>query len=391
MPATALRLELSNFRSFAAADVTVEPLTAFVGPNSAGKSNLVDAFSFVQEAVVDGLSLALERRGGFHSVRYLSGSKGGRPRNVMVRLTIRLPEDDFYPDFDFEPGATATYSFLLGPSHGSYAVIWENLLLSPYAGATELVLSMRRGRVEVQPPGLALADGSPDELRVPLISGHPLVNTTFSFLEGIASYEISTGALSDDQPVVSGRRLLRDGSNAASVLRSLGPLERTELVAVLGKAVPGVTNVRTISRGRRRAIVFDQVVADKTPVRFEANQMSEGTLRLLGMLLVLFQPDRPTLITIEEPETALHFDAGRALLETFAEHSFQTQIIFTTHSPELLDAIGVDKIRVIRSEDGESIVAHVASHSQTLVETRQTTPGTLLRQRALHATGENLA
>lgn len=83
--------------------------------------------------------------------------------------------------------------------------------------------------------------------------------------------------------------------------------------------------------------------------------MSDGTLRALGILAALFQgnPDyAPTLIGIEEPETALHPAASSALREALNRASQETQIIVTSHSPDLLDdlQLSADSLLSVVSE-----------------------------------------
>lgn len=82
------RAELDNYKSFAHAEVELAPLTAIVGPNSAGKSNFVDAFRFVADGLRLGLPVAIERRGGFNAVRHRF-THLGKGRDVRVALIVR--------------------------------------------------------------------------------------------------------------------------------------------------------------------------------------------------------------------------------------------------------------------------------------------------------------
>ena len=92
-----------------------------------------------------------------------------------------------------------------------------------------------------------------------------------------------------------------------------------------------------------------QVAGSADPWRFAASAMSEGTVRALGALIALFQPaagegrEGATLVGLEEPELGLHPSAVRALVEALREASGRRQVIVTTHSPDLLDAAGLDR------------------------------------------------
>jgi predicted ATPase len=114
--------------------------------------------------------------------------------------------------------------------------------------------------------------------------------------------------------------------------------------------------------------------------------MSDGTLRALGILVALFQsqgssvPSVP-LVGIEEPEVALHPAAVGALLDALREASESTQVIVTTHSPDLLDFADPDKelLLAVYAEKGETQIAPVDEASRKAVRDRLYTPGELLR------------
>jgi predicted ATPase len=127
---------------------------------------------------------------------------------------------------------------------------------------------------------------------------------------------------------------------------------------------------------------FFQRAGDKTR-SFLANQMSDGTLRAFAIVLALLQPSKPVLLVIEEPEVAIHLGALRTLVEVLREHSSEVQILMTTHSADIIDALEIEQLRVVWSEDGVSVAADVADHTKDVVRAGLITPGELLRSDAL--------
>lgn len=371
------RTELDNYRSFAHAEVELAPLTAIVGPNSAGKSNFVDAFRFVADGLRLGLPVAIERRGGFNAVRHRF-SHLGKGRDVRVALTVR------------EAGVRYRYAIhLVGKAGGQYAVGTETCYrLGPQG--PEPLLQVANGRLREAPEG-AVPQVDPQHLVLPILAGTPELTPIASLLSAMKSCAISTDRLREPQGPGQGNDLEPDGRNAASVLRLLAPERKEELIAVLGRAVPGVVNVRTASRGATLAIVFEKLIGGEKPLPFDAMQMSEGTLRLFGILLALHQPRRPSMLTIEEPEATLHFAAAQAMLETFEQHAEETQIAFTTHSADVIDAIDISGVRLVRSESGVSVIERVAEHSAAAVREELFTTGELLRAGGLRGEHEDLA
>ena len=98
------RVALRNYKSIAACDVALPPLTFLVGPNGSGKSNFLDALRFTAQALRFSPEHALRERGGINEVRRRSR---GHPNHFAVRVDFRLPD------------ATGQYAFEIGARPGS--------------------------------------------------------------------------------------------------------------------------------------------------------------------------------------------------------------------------------------------------------------------------------
>jgi predicted ATPase len=116
--------------------------------------------------------------------------------------------------------------------------------------------------------------------------------------------------------------------------------------------------------------------------------MSDGTLRALAALVAAFQiilPSGPGVVGIEEPETALHPAAMRALVDALDEATLRTQILLTTHSAELLDnpTIKPENVRVVQLLDGKTVIGPVDEASVEIVARKLSTLGGLERENQL--------
>ena len=112
--------------------------------------------------------------------------------------------------------------------------------------------------------------------------------------------------------------------------------------------------------------------------------MSDGTLRALGILLSIFQTGngkRITLVGMEEPEIALHPAAAGILLDALREASRETQIVVTSHSPDLLDLadLATESILAVHTEKGDSQIAPIDPANVAMLRQGLYTPGELLR------------
>src|SRR5262249_19684587 len=109
--------------------------------------------------------------------------------------------------------------------------------------------------------------------------------------------------------------------------------------------------------------------------------MSDGTLRVLGVLLAVLQPGRHSLIAIEEPEATVHPAVSEVLVEVLLDAAHELHVLVTIHSLDILDhkAIEDHQIRAVVHEDGESFIARLSPSSRDSIRERLYTPGELLR------------
>lgn len=92
---------------------------------------------------------------------------------------------------------------------------------------------------------------------------------------------------------------------------------------------------------------------------FSANLLSDGTLRLLSLLAILKTPDPPPLVCIDEPEIGLHPSWIRLLAELLESAATRTQLIVTTHSPELVSQVKPNHVVVVEKEEGATALSRL--------------------------------
>jgi predicted ATPase len=233
-----------------------------------------------------------------------------------------------------------------------------------------------------------------DRLALVSVSGLSAFRPLYDRLTAMGFYNLNPKIIRGVQNPQDGRLLKPAGENIASVI---GHLARTNPAAIelieeyLHAVVPSVQRVEREVVGPVETLAFKQNMAGaKHAWSFRAQSMSDGTLRTLGILTALFQGNMdhsPSLIGIEEPETALHPAASAALREALSRASEQTQIIVTSHSPDLLDDMSItpEKLRVVVAEEGATRIAPVAEGTRKAIRDRLCSAGELLRLNQLHA------
>lgn len=372
------RVILRNYKSIADCDVKLLPLTYLVGANGSGKSNFLDALHLVRDALNGSLDNAMNERGGLSEVRRKSS---GHPTHFGIRLEFRLPD-----------GQDGHYAFAVGamPS-GGYQVQQEECSIGgagkgPY-------FRLEKGQL-IKSSETTFPAVTPDRLALVSASGLAAFRPAFDALVSMGFYNLNPKIIRELQKPQDGRLLKPAGENLASVI---GHLCRTNPDAVkiieeyLHAVVPSVQGVKREVVGPMETLNFRQDMAGaKHPWSFSAQNMSDGTLRALGVLTALFQGNAdhsPSIIGIEEPETALHPAASAALREALERASEHTQIIVTSHSPDLLDdaKITPEEILVVASEEGATRIVPLADGSKAAIRDHLCSAGELLRMNQLNA------
>lgn len=370
------RVKLKNYKSIAACDVALGPLTFLVGPNGSGKSNFFDALRFVTDSLRTSLDHALRERGGIKEVRRRSS---GHPTHFGIRLEFELPTRQ-----------RGHYSFSVSARpQGGYDVGGEECVLSgPEALAPPTFFRVSEGRVETSSP-VAPASAS-DRLYLVNASGLPEFRAVYEALSRMGFYNLNPDRIRDLQQPDAGELLARDGSNLAAVLAHLdrhsGETKR-RIEEYLAKVVPGVVGFDAKVIGPKETIEFRQHVGgSRDPWRFLAANMSDGTLRTLGNLVALFQSvnggtPRVPLVAIEEPEVALHPAASGVVLECLREASRFTQVLVTSHSADLLEdeSIPLESILAVVADEGSTRIGPLDKAGASALRDRLYTPGELLR------------
>ena len=112
---------------------------------------------------------------------------------------------------------------------------------------------------------------------------------------------------------------------------------------------------------------------------------SDGTLMILALIVAALQENIPPFIAIEEPETGLHPGALETIAEIIELAATRTQIVVTTHSPDLLNAkwIKPENIRVVSWEEGETSISQLGVAPVKMLQEHLMGAGELMRANAL--------
>ncbi len=359
------RLRVSNYRSLAEnLSVELGPFTALVGPNGAGKSNVVDALRFVSDSMHMGLSGAITHRHGIGPVRRWSG---GHPFDVSIGL-----------DLVVAGGFSSHYSFeLRGDSAEEYKVKVEEASVA--SENDHFHFRIENGKWVDGPAGLQ-PPVDDKNLALPIIGGDARFQPLIQALQQMAIYSIFPDTLRAPQKYNPVKPMDRHGSNWASILKDQPEASwKPELVSALQKLTGDTEDIKVYQAASYLVVQFRHSSPHCKPKWFDATQESDGTLRVAGIVTALLQDPPVAVIGIEEPELTVHPGAIPLLYDFLKQASRHSQVLVTTHSPELLDRMEAEDVRVVvRGHEGTT-VAPMASEQREAVRAGLLTLGEVLR------------
>jgi predicted ATPase len=372
MPARLTRVRLKDYRSIAACDVELQPFTLLVGPNGAGKSNFLDSSRFLVHSMHAPLEQALEARSGIKSVlRKLP--KG----QISASFSVGA-------EFVLEDGTTGVYSLTVrsGPD-GAADIENEECRVGEDRFA---VIGRTLSHSTSSAPAF-----TGDRPALVAFGSQPAFAPAFNLIAGMTFYSPNPEKMRQPISAGPGRVLSPDTSNAADVLARL-ERERSTLVerirGYLHSFNPEFRDVSTTETGSYRWLTFGPA-ANPSGWRLNGSDVSEGTLRALGILLAIFQA-RPgsnpiSLVGLEEPENNLHPAAAGVLLDALLEASGNVPVIASTHFADMLDRKDLpdDSLLAVALRDGKTIIGPIDDTGKSILHKHLYTAGELMRSNQL--------
>lgn len=388
------RIQVKNYRSIADIDIALGPLTVLVGANGSGKSNLVQIIQFVRDIVNKDLDAAVLAQHGIGSIRRWSAK--GRPYDIQI--TLHIKNNHWHGE----------YSFTLGSEKlGEYRIKYERLYVSEDTPRDDVFyISMQK------PLEMEIKDGEITKLvsekrsanilkdlkrendlsmsKILRFISYSAPRELYHFLRNMGFYTIYPSNLREPQKPSNPYPLDEKGENLASVLRSLKKNQKetddtNTIKEALSLVAEGVYDYSVSLVGGFLVTRLQHRHSEngKSNPSFPLAQESDGTLRMLGILTALYQDPPRSLIAIEEPELAIHPGALGVLCDVLKEASQRSQLIITTHNPDLIDKFPEDIILIVEKEQGITKIGPIVESQKDIIRQKLFSPGELMRIQGL--------
>jgi predicted ATPase len=349
------QLIVKNFKSLREIHISLSPINILVGQNGAGKSNLVTALRFLHTSLTEGLDIAVRREGGIAAIRTWSAK--GRPFDVQIEIKLKLQSD-----------ISATYLIVLGSERkGEYRVKTEKCSVG--LKFFQVANGQWSSNQPIQPPGVLS-----QTLALPFLANTEPFDQVYQQIVAWGFYHPLPEVMRMPQPPMNPFPLHGTGENISSTLAEMrkNVSNYRKFLDSFSNFLPDIVDVSVKQQGKTfLTYLKHQISDDSTQAQnalFDLSQESDGTIRLLGILTALYQDNQPTLFVLEEPEMAVHPRILEHLWDEFALASYQKQILLTTHSPELLNLVEPEHVKVVVKEGGTSIIGDISPEQRETVE-----------------------
>jgi len=356
-------IRICNFKSLRDVTVTLGPVTVLIGRSGTGKTNFVHAIRFLREYLLR--HDAVSEMGGWEGVLCATRSVGSR---LLFDVTFRVP------------GVGRSFRYVL------VLKILEKGQGARFSSESLTIdgqpIFLQSDGKWVQLPGLADAPQAGQPVLGKLY-GIPDARVAHVILtKGVGCYDFPGNVLS--APKQTGEiGLVDNGSNYLVVLdainTNLAELGRElEMRAALQRLNRSITSV-DLSADRNDVRVGHKV-ADAKVLSFALAQESEGFRRFLAHLIALYQQPPKQVLVFEEPEKGIYPGALSVLAEYFqaVAASGRSQVILTTHSPQLLKHFAADQIRAVTMDGYDTAIGPIAPEQRESLEQQLMTADELL-------------
>lgn len=402
-------LHVANFRSLGenvSIELPAEPpyVLVLAGLNGAGKSNILDVFRFLREALPRGLASGVRQRGGFNALR----RQGADRLHVVVEAVFdaewvvwglelaAVNENDFSVTDEglfsrpvHDRGAFVRAAMQrLDPRHEEHVGSFGRALFGRLGAQDDRSMILRTG----QEPSPFMR--SEHELYLPAAARGGgaeagAARRLLELLEGFAVYDPHLDTLRQPQLQSVDPMLTDRGENWVSVLQRVLTEHRTELCAGLSKLQPDLFDLYVEGAGDHLVASFEHRPDVGPLFKVPANRESDGTLRAAALLCALLQEPPPSVLCVEEPELAIHAWAMPVLADYALTRAERVPVILTTQSRDFLDLLPVEAVRVVERDSAGTRLQRLSARQALLVREGVSTLGELLWSENLLAAGND--
>lgn len=365
------QIRITNFRAFKDVELRDVPrLAVLVGANGTGKSTLFAIFGFLRDAMNTNVSTALTKLGGRRGFREVRSREAEGPIKIEIKYRTRpkAPLVTYRLAIDEVAGRPVVERELLAYRRFQHGRPWHFLdfhqgsgfAVTNEAEETTDASQLQREKQSLKAPDLLAIKGLAQFERFPAVVA--LGNLVENW--HVSDFHISKAR--PEQEAGHAEHLSREGENLALVIEYLHDQHKAvfdEVLSKLRRRVPGISRVESKQTEEGRILLRFKDEAFANP--FLARHVSDGTIKMLAYLALLYDPAPHPLLGVEEPENQLYPALLEELAEEFRAYAARGgQVFVSTHSPDFLNATAIDEVFLLQKENGYTRIKRARDDEQ---------------------------
>ncbi|OQY41117.1 MAG: chromosome segregation protein SMC [Spirochaetaceae bacterium 4572_7] len=364
-------IRVKNFKAFKNTEMeNIPKLCVIVGANGTGKSTIFSIFSFLGNAMSGTVNSALMQLGGsrgFKEVR-TRGEVGPIEIEIKFRIDNKSPLTTYFLQINEENGKAFVEREILKYRRGKGGQPWHFLDFANGKGnavTNEIDYISEDTKINREEHSLK----SNDILAIKGLAQFKQFPAIVAFGELLENWHISDFHISKARPEQEAGfadHLSREGENLSLVIEYLAnqhPVTFNKILQLMQDRVPGVSKVESKTTEEGRVLLKFQDGAFEDP--FLARYVSDGTIKMLAYLTLLYDPKPHPLLCVEEPENQLYPTLLLELVEEFRTYANKGgQVFISTHSPDLLNASELKEVFWLKKINGHTIVKRASDDPQ---------------------------
>lgn len=349
------KLIVKNYKSLKDFSLEMKPFMVFIGPNNAGKSNILDCLRFLSEFGRKGDEgrRAVVERGGFQQIVY--DGDGSNTITIEVQGLLGLKNNEISYIYHIELSGEKTGRFRNMREFFSVKGVEKPLLEFPVEN--NMVIGRDEAGKEISRFGFG------DEYLYLYyfddINRYPILGKFSSEMKDWAFLNLLPPLMKEALPVRKELQLLTWGENLPVVLHALQaeyPDKFKKIEEILRSAIPELKDLTTGLTSHEPGKTYIRIMEKNLKMSIPAWGMSDGSLRILGLLAAIYLPETSPLVCIEEPENYVHPRLLELIVDLIKTASERTQVLVTTHSPYLVDLLQPEDLFIVEKEEAKTTI-----------------------------------
>ncbi|RMG21853.1 MAG: hypothetical protein D6732_26545 [Methanobacteriota archaeon] len=359
-------IRVSNYKSIDELHLDLNNINVFIGRNASGKSNLVDIFRFLKDVIQDGIQPAVMQHGGTLGIQNILLNKKKTSISLFGTFNPNYPikgmpkkSMEFHYELNFQTLKTKK----------EVRITKERLrLFDPSSKKKEFEFNRNsQGKVSYQNKeirGMEL----PKNISFLQVPFDPTLLVFRQAIENIAIFDFNIQWMKEATPIEHTTVLEEDGSNLASVIRSIlnDDKKKKKFLHYLNYVLGYITDI-----GTQNILGSSHILTVKEKYSKEyfvtAPALSEGTLNIIGIIVAIkFQ--NASIIILEEPERFVHPSVLKKITAILYEEQENKQFLITTHSPELIENTFPENVILVDRDESGSTTVHHPTNNRMVVQ-----------------------